>query len=104
MFELESVLNGCEAVMGIRQIYSDGLVLNGGFVEKETPHRQTIITYHVMGEINAGNFLARRSLEDMRSTERQYEGVLEAANQGAIPSEGPSDKEIESYQSMKSMR
>ena len=51
-----------------------GLILNGGFVEKETPNRQTTITYDMMGEINAGNFLARRNLEDVRSTEGQYEG------------------------------
>ena len=36
--------------------------------------------------------LARRSLEDMQSTEGYYDGhrvMLEAANQGANPSEGP---------------
>ena len=69
-----------------------GWILNGGFVEKETPNTQTLISYDMIGEINAGNVLARRSLEDMRPTEGQYEGhrvMLEAANQGAIPSEGP---------------
>ena len=72
-----------------------GLIFNGAFVEKETPNAQTLISYDMMGEINAGNFLARKSLEDVRSTEGQYEGhrvMLEAANQEAIPSEGPLTK------------
>ena len=45
-----------------------------------------------VGEINAGNFLARRSLEDMRSTPGQFHGhrvMQQAALQGAIPTEGP---------------
>ena len=81
-----------------RRIHS-GLILNGGFVERETPDTEAIISYDMMGEINAANFLARRSLENMRPTEEQYDGrrvMLEAANQGAVPSDGPwtLDKEI----------
>ena len=45
-----------------------------GFVENEVPNRQTIVSYDVLGELNAGNFLARRSLEDMQATEGQYWG------------------------------
>ena len=69
-----------------------GLNLNGGFVEHEVPDLQTIINYDVLGGLNTGNFLARRSLEDMQATEGQYWGhrvMLEAATDGATPSEGP---------------
>ena len=46
----------------------------------------------VLGELSAGNFLARRSLENMQATEGQYCGhrvMLKAATDGATPSEGP---------------
>ena len=33
-----------------------GLVLTGGFVEHEVPDLQTIISYDLLGELNAGNF------------------------------------------------
>ena len=49
---------------------------------RETPDTQTIISCDMMGKINASNFATRRNLEDVRSTERQYEGhrvMLEAA-------------------------
>ena len=40
------------------------LILKGGVVERnKTPSTQVKISYDLMGEINAGNFLARRSLE-----------------------------------------
>ena len=42
-----------------------------GFVEHEAPDLQTIVSYDALGELNAGNFLARRSLEDMQGTEGQ---------------------------------
>ena len=72
-----------------------GLVLNGGFAARQTPDTQTVISYDVLGDMNAGNFLARRSLEDMRATEGQYQGyrvMLPAAMDGATPSEGPWNK------------
>ena len=50
------------------------------------------MAYDVLGELNAGNFLARRSLEDMQATEGQYWGhgvMLKAATDGVTPSEGP---------------
>ena len=46
----------------------------------------------MMGEVNAANVLARRNLEDMRTTEGEYRGrkvMLKAALEGAIPTEGP---------------
>ena len=46
----------------------------------------------MLGELNAGNYLARRSLEDMRSTAEQYHGhrvTIQAANQAAASTEGP---------------
>ena len=98
---LQSVIKDCEDGGHQIDLLRDyarriqcGLILNGGFVEKGTPNTQTLISYDMMGEINAGN-LARRSLEEMRFTEGHYEGhrvMLEAANQGAIPSEGPLTK------------
>ena len=69
-----------------------GLVLNGGFVEHEVPDLQTVISYDALGEMNAGNFSARRSLEDTQATGGQYWGhrvMLRAATDGAAPSEGP---------------
>ena len=44
-----------------------GLIFNGGFVDRETLNVQSIISYDMMSEINAGNFLARRSFEDVRT-------------------------------------
>ena len=41
---------------------------------RETPDTQTIISCDMMGKINAANFATRRNLEDVRSTEGQYEG------------------------------
>ena len=99
--ELESMIRECEDDGHQIDLLRDyarrthcGLILNGGFVEKETPNTQTLISYDMMGGINAGN-LARRSLEDLRPTEGHYEShrvMLEAANQGAIPSEAPLTK------------
>ena len=45
-----------------RRIHS-GLILHGGFVGQEALDTLAIISYDMVGEINAGNFLARRSLE-----------------------------------------
>ena len=62
--------------------------------EHEAPNIPTIISYDVLQELNAGNFLAvlaRRSLEDMQASEGQYWGhavMLKAATDGAAPSEG----------------
>ena len=36
-----------------------GLILNGGFLEQEEPDTLTIISYDMVGETNAGNYLAR---------------------------------------------
>ena len=69
-----------------------GLILNGGFTEHETPNVPTIIAYDVLQGLNAGNFLSRRSLEDMQASTGQYWGhrvMLKAATDGATPSEGP---------------
>ena len=44
----------------------------------------------MLAQTNAGNYLARRSLEDMRPNAGQV--MLEAATRGAIPSEGPANK------------
>ena len=69
-----------------------GLIPNGGFVEQEAPNTLEIISYDIMGEMNAANFLARRSLEDMRTTEGRYRGhqvMLKAAKEGEVPTEGP---------------
>ena len=55
-----------------------------GFVEREAPSRQAILSYNILSEINAGNYLARRSFEVMQATEGWYEGHHEGAN----PSEG----------------
>ena len=63
--------------------------VNGGFVERQDPDARGIISYDMLRELNAGNYLARRSLEDMRSTAGQSQGrhvMLQAANQGAVPS------------------
>ena len=52
-------------------------------------------SYDVLGEMNAGNFLVRRSLEDMPATEGQYRYhrvMLQGATDGAIPSDGPLNK------------
>ena len=98
------MLRGCEdhghqidLLRGYAGRTQSGLFFKGGFAEKETLKTQTLITLDsdMMGEINAGNLLARRSLEDMTSTGGQYEDhrvMLEAANQGALPSEGPVTK------------
>ena len=40
---------------------------------------RTVISYDVLGEMNAGNFLARRSLQDMQATEGQYRRYQERA-------------------------
>ena len=67
------------------------MILNEGLIEHEVPNIQAIIS-DVLGELNAGNFLARRSLEDTQATEGQYWGhrvMLKAATDGATPSEGP---------------
>ena len=61
-----------------------GWVLNGGY---QILYR---VSYDVIAETNAGNYLARRSLEDLRSTRGQYHGhtVLLQAARGAVPSDG----------------
>ena len=49
------------------------MVLMAGFTEPETPDTARVSAYDVLQELNAGNFLARRSLEDMRaSTENDF--------------------------------
>ena len=60
--------------------------------EPETPD---VLAYDVLQGLNAGNFLARRSLEDMQASTDQYWGhtvMLTAATDGATPSEGPVNK------------
>ena len=37
--------------------------------ERETANTQAFLSYDILSEINAGNFLARRSLEAMQATE-----------------------------------
>ena len=56
-----------------------GLILNGGFVEHEVPNlqTQTVISYDALGELNAGNFLARRSLEDICKRQKDNFGEIE---------------------------
>ena len=56
-----------------RRIHS-GLTLNGGFVERESPTTQAVLSYNIMSEINAGNYLGRKSLEAVQDTEGWYEG------------------------------
>ena len=51
--------------------------------------------YDALQELNPGNFLARRGLEDMQASTEQYWGhqvMLKAATDGATPSEGPLNK------------
>ena len=69
-----------------------GLVLNGGFVQEQGVGYLSVCSYEMLAQTNAGNYLARRSLEDMRSTAGQYHGhqvMLEAATQGAVHSKTP---------------
>ena len=47
-----------------RRIHS-GLILNGGFVEREIPNTHATSVYDMLNEMNAGHYLARRSLEEM---------------------------------------
>ena len=87
-----SELEGINILHNYTRRFHCGLILNGGFVEHEVPSFQTIISYDVLGELKAGNCLARRSLEDMQATEGQYWGhqvMLQAATDGTAPSEGP---------------
>ena len=50
-----------------------GLVLMAGFTEPETPDTARVSAYDVLQELNAGNFLARRSLEGTQaSTENDF--------------------------------
>ena len=75
-----------------RRMHSDsGLILSGGFVERETPkHKPSSTACDILGEVNAGNYLARRTLEAVQATEGWYEGERAmSANEGANPSEGP---------------
>ena len=65
-----------------RRIHS-GLTFNGGLVEQEGPNTLERGSYDIMGEMNAANFLASRSLEDMRT-----KVMLKAALEGAVPTEG----------------
>ena len=72
-----------------------GLILMGGFTEPDTPDTATISAYDALQELNAGNFLARRSLEDMQASTEQYWGhkvMFKKATDGATPSEGPLSK------------
>ena len=41
---------------------------------RDYARRVAILSYDILSEINAGNYLARRSLEAMQSTEGWYEG------------------------------
>ena len=43
-----------------RRIHN-GLILNGGFVEREAPDTDAIVGYDMLGELNAGNYFAGRS-------------------------------------------
>ena len=68
------------------------MILNGGFVGRETPNTQAFLSYKILSEITAGNYSVTRGLEAMQATEGWYEGhklMLEAANEGANPSGGP---------------
>ena len=49
-----------------------------------------VCSYETIAQTNAGNYLARRSLEDVRSSAGQYH--VRTATQVAIPSEGPTNK------------
>ena len=47
------------------------------------------MSYDMISETNAANYLARRSLEDLRPSKGKYRGhaiMLEAVTQGAVPS------------------
>ena len=75
----------------VRRIHS-GLNLNGGFVEKEIPNAQAISVYDMLREMNAKHYLARRGLEEMQRTAGLFYGheeMLQAATNGASPTEGP---------------
>ena len=63
----------------------------GGF----TPDSTTISANDVLQELSAGNFSARRSLEDMQASTKQrrgYKVMLKAATDGATQAEGPLNK------------
>ena len=76
-----------------------GLILNGGSIEDEEldgTHRQAD---DMIAEANAANYLARRSLEDLRSASGQVSGLdtlLKAASPGAILSDGPASTSFRS--------
>ena len=55
--ELEFRITECEisAKEYVRIIHS-GLILNGRFLERETPTTQAILSYDILNEISAGNF------------------------------------------------
>ena len=64
-----------------------------------TPDIQFIVTEDTLGEMSAGHYLARRSLEDVQATEGLYYGhqvMLQAAMDGANPTEGPLYKRCKS--------
>ena len=50
----------------------------------------------MIAKTNAANYLVRSSLENMRSTRGQHHGhtMLEAATQGAVPTDGPRSKQF----------
>ena len=75
--------------------------------EGEPPTTQAILSYHILSETNAGNYLARTSLDAMQATEGWYEGkrvMLKAANEAANPSEGPLNRTFRRGNSEASMR
>ena len=74
-----------------RRIHS-GLILNGGFVEREIPNTHATSVYDMLNEMNAGHYLARRSLEEMQRTAGlfyRHQVMLQAAMNEASPAEGP---------------
>ena len=86
-------VEGAHDRIGFLQDYNSGLIFNGGCVKDEVPYTLEIVSYDMMGEINAANFLIRRSLDGMRTTEghyRRHKVMLKPGLEGAVPTEGPS--------------
>ena len=60
-----------ENLIGHTRRIHGGLILNGGFVEELEPDSLHRVSYDMIAETNAGNYLARRSFEGLRSTRGQ---------------------------------
>ena len=68
--ELRAIVSSASDGVYVRSVLEFAL----GFVEQQEPDTRTIIACDVLSELNAGNFFARRRLEDMRSTSGRYHG------------------------------